>query len=176
MPHRGAPRLSPGRPLARIAWLARWAQLAARDAVTVAYARELASGTDVGRPLERAAEVLARAQRRVRFLPDPGERAGVELYRTARETIAAGEGDCDDAAPLLVAVFRALGYRARLVAMRSPRQAAQGPYPRHVSAQVSVDGGRSWWWAEPTVRGARLGEHPYAAAARLRERRADLGA
>lgn len=172
MPRSGAPRLTRGAPLARIAWLARWAGVAARDGAVRSYARELAAGLEGRSDLERARGVLARFQRRVRFQLDASDARGVDTYQTERETIARGVGDCDDAAPLLAAVFNALGLRARLVGMRSPRQARLSPYPRHVTVQF-FDAGR-WLYAEPTLRGAELGEHPYRAAARLRKARRDL--
>jgi transglutaminase-like putative cysteine protease len=172
VPRAGAPTLRRAAPLARIAWLARWAGAAARDAVVQRYARDLERGAEGRGDLERAAHVLGAFQRRVRFVLDASDARGFDTYQTARETIERGAGDCDDAAPLLAAVFGALGLRARLVGMRSPRQAAHSPYPRHVTTQVWA-GGR-WLYAEPTLRGAQLGEHPYRAAARLRKGRRDL--
>lgn len=140
----------------------------------------LAAHVEALPPRERARVLLEWLHERVRFQPDPHEWTDGDLYQSARSTWQARRGDCDDTAPLLAAMMRAAGLRARLVAMSSPRYGWQ---PRHVSVQVLLPccskcrrsaGAWRWTWAEPTIAGAQLGEHPQAAAMRLRRRRSDL--
>jgi hypothetical protein len=61
--------------------------------------------------------------------------------------------------------MRAAGLRAGLATLGKP--------PTHVA--VAVELGGKWLWAEPTVRGAQLGEHPRAAIRRTLAERPDLG-
>jgi transglutaminase-like putative cysteine protease len=75
-------------------------------------------------------------------------------------------GDCEDLAVLLVALWASAGLAGRVVWL-----VQGGASQDHVSAEVWLPGrhGRAAGWAygEPTVRGARLGEAPHAAARRL---------
>lgn len=104
-----------------------------------------------------AAALLAAVQSRVRFVRDESERRGVDTFTGARGTWRRGFGDCDDSAPLVASLGLAAGLPVELVAMAPDG----GPDPTHVAARI---GGL---WAETTIRGAELGEHPYAAAERL---------
>lgn len=69
-------------------------------------------------------------------------------------------GDCEDLATLLVSLWATCGLTGRLVWLTQPASGQD-----HVGAEVKL-GGR-WVWGESTVQGARLGEDPYKAAARL---------
>lgn len=153
-------------PFARVRWLSEWASESARDERVRRLARALAVGASDD--TEAAARILAAVQRRVRFERDPSEAtSGVDTYQGPLRVWWGGVGDCDDVAPLLAALFRSVGLRSAVVGMR-PRRAR---YPAHVSAMVWVGG--AWRWAEGTV-GAKLGEHPTAAARRLKHNRKDL--
>lgn len=108
--------------------------------------------------------LLAAVQRRVRYVPDPVGQDPVTTWETAR-------GDCKDSAVLFASMAVALGARVRLMAMGWKGR------PSHVCAQVALDAGAPWLWAETTLDGARLGEHPTDALRRLRLEgtRDDLG-
>lgn len=106
-------------------------------------------------PLARAALVLRTAQA-AGFRPDEG----CDRYGPVDYTLDHG-GDCDDLAPLAICLAYAAGLEASLVYMVGPPEAAQD----HVSAKIRV--GDTWYWAEPSLPEARLGEHPYAAVARI---------
>jgi len=112
----------------------------------------------------------------VDYAPDP---AGEEVLQTVLWTLGGeggrtvspitnapkGGGDCEDLASLLVALCMVVGLRARVVWMEQP-----GSPLNHVSAQVCVDPSRGddcWLWLDATLPGARLGENPYDALARL---------
>ncbi len=100
--------------------------------------------------LDAAARLLSAVQGRVRFEPERGE-----VFRSPRATWERGAGDCDDSATLLAALASAAGLPAELVPMGA------GGAPTHVVARILGQ------WAETTLRGARLGEHPGAALSRL---------
>lgn len=112
----------------------------------------------------------------VDYTPDP---AGEEVFQTVLWTLGGecgrsvspianarkGCGDCEDLASLLVALCMVVGLRARVVWMEQP-----GSPLNHVSVQVCVDPSRGddcWLWLDATLPGARLGENPYDALARL---------
>lgn len=103
---------------------------------------------------ERAARLLARVQR-LPFRYDP---AG-EWVQTAGETLATG-GDCEDLSALFAWLAKRAGLTTQIVWISQPSALRD-----HVCAAVLLDG--VWWWAEPTIPGARLGESPYDAARRL---------
>lgn len=127
--------------------LARSAARAALDP----WVRELArSIVGDSKGLDAAARLLSAVQDRVAF-----EREPKELFRSPRVTWQRGAGDCDDSAVLLASLASAAGLPAELVPMGA------GGAPTHVAARLF---GR---WAETTLRGARLGEHPEAALVRL---------
>lgn len=129
------------------------------DAMTAAPVRAMAV------MIERNAAALTRAQsalamvHRVPYRADP---AGSEVFQDALETIAHG-GDCEDLTVLFVALARSVGLEARVVWLD---QQIHGSALNHVFAKVLVDG--RWLDAECSIAGARLGEAPKAAAARLR--------
>ena len=111
-----------------------------------------ASGAD---DAARAAWALARAQA-AGYVPDP---AACEWYQSPDVTAAHG-GDCDDLCILLVALARALDLPCRIVRLPQP-----GAAEDHVLCTVWARG--AWRWAEPSIAGARLGEHPADALRRL---------
>ena len=71
-----------------------------------------------------------------------------------------GKGDCEDMAVLFVAMTRSLGMSSSVVWVSQPDEVSS-----HVAASLSVDGVSEW--VETTIPGARIGEAPYSAAARL---------
>lgn len=71
-----------------------------------------------------------------------------------------GKGDCEDMAVLFVAMARSLGMSSSVVWVSQPDEPAS-----HVAASLAVDGASEW--VETTIPGARIGEAPYIAAARL---------
>ncbi len=103
---------------------------------------------------ERAASALASVQA-LPFVRDP---PGVELLARGEYTARHG-GDCLRLAPLVVVVASRLGVVGDVLWLRVDDAAED-----HVAARLFVDG--SWWWAEATIRGARLGENPWEAKAR----------
>lgn len=72
-----------------------------------------------------------------------------------------GRGDCDDLAVLFVAMARAVGLSAQVLWLDQPRASFN-----HIAAAVCEVNG-TCHWVETTLPGARVDEHPYAAAARL---------
>lgn len=112
--------------------------------------------------LGQTARLLDGVQRRVRFVETP-------IYTPPLMTWARGAGDCKSSATLLAALAEGVGCPSRLVAMgHDPSD------PSHVCCQLKPLG--AWLWAETTIPGAMLGEHPVDAALRLEPNaRADLG-
>ena len=109
------------------------------------------------------------------YQPDPG---GEEVFQTVQWSVGGGCGrhvspitgatkgcgDCEDLAGLLVSFCMCAGIKARVVWMEQP-----GSPLNHVSAQVCLDPSLPdyWQWIDATLPGARLGEFPYDALARL---------
>lgn len=128
----------------------------AREALTDPSVQAAARGIACAncQPRERAAAVLRRAQA-AGFVADP---PGCDAYAPVAHTLAHG-GDCDDLTPLVMALGTLTGFGARVAYLSQPDEPQD-----HVTGMLLVDG--EWLWAEPSVRGARLGEHPYDAARR----------
>jgi transglutaminase-like putative cysteine protease len=106
--------------------------------------------------LALASAALAEVQETIRYVPDP---PGVEVFQPVEVTIAKGAGDCDKLAAVLAAVDRRLG----LVAW--PQWVDQrGRTQNHVTTFVVAAGAPRW--QDGSVRGARLDEDPWSAAAR----------
>jgi transglutaminase superfamily protein len=99
--------------------------------------------------------VHGNVQAQIKFLPEPRE-----TFQSARETIEAGAGDCDDHARLVHALMRAGGLHSRLHFFAKDKQ------PVHVTDKVRLSNG-AYSWAETTIP-AEFGEEPFAAYRRLR--------
>ncbi len=91
---------------------------------------------------------------------------GEEWFQSTDYTIDHG-GDCEDMGVMLAAINGLLGLKSRLVWIYQP-----GHSLNHLSTQLNVNG--EWIWEDPSIRGAKLFEHPYAALQRLGTTRADL--
>lgn len=104
---------------------------------------------------ELAAAVLRWIQDHVPYRQD---REG-EWYAGPVWTLKNG-GDCTTMAPVLVAMLAALGVPSQLVWINQP-----GFQMNHFACRVLLNG--RLFWADPSLRGARLGEAPDAAAHRL---------
>lgn len=89
----------------------------------------------------------------VRFVHEPEE-----TFQSARVTMSAGAGDCDDHAKLVYALARAGGLQAQL------RFFEQDDQPIHVVAAIQGSDG-DFHWAETTL-DACYGEHPLSALER----------
>ena len=97
-----------------------------------------------------------RAVQSLEYVPNT---AREEWLQSVGRTLRTRRGECKALSTTLVALYRALGLRPRVVWVDQP-----GAPLNHVTAKVWIDGG--WLWAEPSVRGAMLGESPYDALAR----------
>jgi len=100
-----------------------------------------------------AEAIHANVQQQIRFVHEPKE-----TFQSARQTMAAGAGDCDDHARLVYALARAGGLSARLIFLEEEGQ------PVHVVAKLGTSTG--YRWAETTIP-ADFGEDPLHALARL---------
>ena len=100
------------------------------------------------------------------FAPDP---PGRDVYQPLAVTVERG-GDCEDLVALYVGVLRAVvamhphaeGVEARAAWFEVP-----GAEEDHVVAVVRESSAAPWRWAECSVVGAWLGEHPRDAVRRL---------
>lgn len=167
-------------PQTRVALLMDYAREGAADPRVAKIARALVEARSrvIGRnltPAEAAQALADGVHELVDYVPDP---PGEEVFQSAVTTLgnacgrgpspltggAKGCGDCEDLAVLLAAFCMALGIRAQVVWMEQP-----GAPLNHVSAQVCVDPALPdcWQWLDATLPGARLGEHPYDALARV---------
>jgi rRNA maturation protein Nop10 len=102
-----------------------------------------------------ARAVHGNVQAQIKFLPEPRE-----TFQSARETIEAGAGDCDDHARLVHALNRAGGLHARLHFF------SKGKQPVHVTDKPRLSNGL-YTWAETTIPAA-FGEEPFNAYRRLK--------
>jgi hypothetical protein len=101
-----------------------------------------------------AGRLLQGVQSRVAFVREAG-------FHNPADTWNRGLGDCKSSATLLAALALSCGCQARLMAM-----GFRGD-PKHVCCQLAPWPGAPWLWAETTIPGALLGEHPSDALARL---------
>jgi len=138
---------------AKVLLLANLAELDSRQPSIIQLARSIAAETDHTLPAIARA-LLEFVGERVDFLPEP-----VELFRPADRILEDGIGDCDCSARAYLALARAAGLEAGLATLGDP--------PTHVAPVVHLGERAGWAWAETSVRGAELGEHPIAAARRL---------
>ncbi len=83
------------------------------------------------------------------YMSDPME---YEYVKGARESLAVGGGDCDDASVLLVNLLEAIGLDARFVFI-----------PEHVYVQVKVPGYKEnrWLNLDPTCKNCEFNKVPY---------------
>jgi transglutaminase-like putative cysteine protease len=103
-----------------------------------------------GTEAEKAADVL-RAAQSLGYHPDPPG----EWFQFPMFTLSYG-GDCEDLVGFLISIAMIVGIPAEPKWLDQP-----GSPLNHITSRLFVDG--KWLWADPTVVGARLGEHPYAA-------------
>ena len=108
----------------------------------------------------------------VRGMQDFVSRVG-ETLRSRRKTPRSeltgylrGQGDCEDMSILFVALARALGFRANTMWIQQ-----DGAFQNHVAATVYIPTviapSGAPMWAETTIDGARIGEHPWVVVERL---------
>jgi transglutaminase-like putative cysteine protease len=107
-------------------------------------------------PDAAVAAAILRNLQTLPYVPDPGVD---DYHQTVAYTLRHG-GDCEDLVSALVAVARAAGLTARMVWI-----VRQGYPLDHVSAEIRL--GEAWYWADPSIPGAQLGESPFAAMERL---------
>lgn len=82
-----------------------------------------------------------------------------EWFQPTDYTILHG-GNCEGLSSVLVSILGLLGLTAQIVWLDQPDRPLN-----HVAVQVWIGG--QWLWADASIFGARVGEHPYAALARL---------
>lgn len=128
-----------------------------------------------GKPRVALAEAALAAVQEKPYVPDPivDGQMTEELQRPLY-TLKNG-GDCEDLAQLLMSVYLILGFQTIPVWLDQ-----KGEEQNHTTVIVKLLGTRGddeltrdmgehgWWWAETTIKGAMLGEHPYAAAERVK--------
>lgn len=143
-----------GSPAARLAVMDR----AARAGAAHPDVREAAARCAGGSVLERAARVASLVQ----SLPYLDDATGTDdLVRAPCETLRVG-GDCDCRATLAAALLELVRVPWRLAWIEQP-----GAPLDHVLVQVYSSTLRAWLWVDVTVPGARVGEHPRDAVARV---------
>lgn len=135
-------------------------------------------------PEARAAWALGLVWDLAVYEPDPWQADGSDTATPPERLIAPragrpvspitgrpkGAGDCEDLAILLVSILQELDVVSRMDWLEQ-EEAAEN----HVSVEIRAP--RGWLWADPSVEGAFVGEHPYAAARRMGFiHRAELGA
>lgn len=176
----------------RVSWLLRLVeQGAGRDAATFAGIAAVCERHSAAPTTPRTlGQALLEAQNAlITYLPD---RDGQEVFQGARFSYFARTGDCEDKAVFFASVARLLGLEADVVWIDQP-----GAANNHVTARVCLvhrngslvdDVPRPWddtdpgrvrvtgaavpvgcryAWAEPTLRGALIGENPYDVLRRL---------
>lgn len=147
-----------GRPPERLAALAR---LAERWRGELA-ARGLAAPRGAG--LVELVELDLRAAQALPYASDPP--GPVDLVSLSLACVERDGGDCEERAAYLAARLTARVELARVDVDLGWIPQEWAPLD-HVTVRVRLPG-RAWQWADPTVAGARLGEHPWTAARRLR--------
>jgi hypothetical protein len=95
----------------------------------------------------------------VQGLPYYPEAKDQQWFKPIAWTVGRG-GSCGPLSAVLYGLCKRLGLDAQVVWITQAGRALN-----HLSVLVMVDG--AWQWADPSVRGARLGEDPYAAIERL---------
>lgn len=130
----------------------------AADAAVRAWMWRPGDAPPVQPPGHGARDKVAWALRRVQELPYWLYPDG-EVLHGAATTVRVG-GDCKAVSVVFCAAMAALKVPCRVVWVDQPAASLN-----HVSAVVWLDG--RWQWADASVRGAWVGEPPYAAARRL---------
>jgi hypothetical protein len=115
-----------------------------------------------GRDQTRYAQLALYAAQQLPYVADP---PGTDVFCNAGRTIVRG-GDCDKKVVVLLALARSRGVQGRPVWMLQPWSNMD-----HVSAELKTAGRLEW--ADATLPGAALGEHPYLALMRLGTPNAD---
>ena len=146
-----------GSPRRRVRYLGalarRWAEELARDPAFEAERASLAGRVEA----DRAAHWLARVQ----ALPyEPDDAGPVDVVETDLRRALAGGIDCEERSALVAALCAADGIGAEVAWM-----VQRGAPLDHVTALVWL-GGDVAAWADATIPGARVGEHPRDAARR----------
>lgn len=136
-------------------WAERTAKMHALAVADVPWARATFGPMPPG--VDALAMALATAQRAA-YVPDPASCA-TDFYKRPSDTWREG-GDCDDLCILLLCL--ALSADLSVV----PERIALPHAPQDHLACLGWDGA-AWRWCDPSQRGARVGEHPAAAATRL---------
>lgn len=156
-------RVVDGSPRERILAFSAMAKSGADEWDVMRVARDVAWGL---RSDEARARALMEFVQRLPYWPDP---PGTKDFIAQPCRVLVIGGDCEDLATLLVALWVASGLTGRLVWI------VQEGDQDHVAPEVYLPA-RGWLWGETTVRGARLGEYPKQAAARLGVQRSRRGA
>lgn len=147
-----------GTPTERVAEFTRVARASIDDPAIVRAAAKCSRNS-----YEQTARACMELVQKLPYRPDrPGEADDLAAPCNALRI----GGDCEDLSVLLVALWAAAGLAGRIIWL-----VQDGATQDHVTAEVflAASGQRSagWYFGEATVRGARLGEAPHKAAARL---------
>jgi len=148
-----------------------------------------------GTPRGIAQAILDWQAKHIAYEYDPGD---LEVFQSPRYTLARGAADCEDKASLVVALAKLAGLEAHSCWVSQPRARNNHVAPRVCLQSLngaSIASARAPWdydqshdrydlevtcpaplcelhgyvWAEATLKGARVGEHPYDVLRRLRE-------
>lgn len=125
-----------------------------RDLVVDPTVRETAAR--IRRQSGRDGELAAALAHVQSFPTRPDPPGGGNTVCDARSTELLG-GRCVVRSIYLAGLYGVWGYPVELVWLPQPRWPLD-----HVTVRVLCQG--AWWWADPTIPGARLGEHPWDAA------------
>lgn len=155
-------------------------------------AKECAARTD-GTPRGIAQAILDLQNEKIAYVLDPGRS---EVFQSARYSLARRAGDCEDKGVFFATLAILAGLRAAVCWLNQPPPARnnhvapkvclswlrgapasyvpaiwdyserRGEHTLEVTCPTGLEEG-VWVWAETTLRGARVGEHPYDALARL---------
>lgn len=110
------------------------------------------------RGLQSDREIAEALLRRVHAVPFWAYPPKLECFAPAGKVLERG-GDCDNLSVLYAASCLYAGIPASVVWINQPKSKLN-----HVTAVVFLDG--EWQWADPSIKGARIGETPYEAAHR----------
>jgi transglutaminase-like putative cysteine protease len=143
----------------RLVWLRALAREGTQHPLVLSWAAELQRRAGPRDRAGRAQLVLDAVHRVLVYRHDDC----AECWQSADYTLRRREGDCEDWAVLAAALASLLDVPWKLRWLRQPGSAWD-----HVTLELQP--GDTWEWAEPSIAGAQLGEHPYTAAARLNQR------